>query len=136
LLDQFVLWRLPSAAMTDAEDVDAVRRGYWLRRARLNAGVTLSDAAQTAGLGPKSGSTVSLWERGQRGIKVHQMKRLALRYGVSANLFTDPQETDDERLRAAIAEATTLALADAAEEPGPHPLTGGGPGPSRRRRQA
>lgn len=131
-----MLWRLPSAAMTDAEDVEARRRGYWLRRARDQADVTLSDAAVTAGLGPKSGSTVSMWERGMRPMKVHQMKRLALRYGVPVSLFTDPPETDDERLRDAIAEATRLALADSSEGLGPRPLNGEGPGPSPRRRQA
>ena len=103
LLDQFVLWRLPSAAMTDVEDRDAVRRGYWLRRAREQARVTLADAAQIAGLAAGSGSTVSLWERGQRPIKVHQMKRLAVRYGVPVSLFTDPPMTDDERLAVAMA---------------------------------
>jgi transcriptional regulator with XRE-family HTH domain len=72
--------------MTEDEDRDATRRGYWLRRARLRAGVTLSDAAITAGLAAGSGSTVSLWERGHRGMKVHQMKRLALRYSVVKEL--------------------------------------------------
>lgn len=136
MLDQFLLWRLPSAAMTDAEDVEARRRGYWLRRARTNKGITLSDAAVTAGLAASSGSTVSLWERGERGIKVHQMKRLALRYGVPVSLFTNPPETDDERLRAAIAEATTLALADSSGVGEPDPQVDGEPGPRRHRRQA
>ncbi len=122
--------------MTDEEDAEAIRRGYWLRRARLNAGITLADAAVTAGLEASSGSTVSLWERGLRGMKVVQMKRLALRYGVSASLFTDPPETDDERLRASIAEATRLALVDSYEADEHRPPTDGGPGPSRRRRQA
>jgi transcriptional regulator with XRE-family HTH domain len=122
--------------MTDEEDEEAIRRGYWLRRARDNANVTLSDAAQTAGLAAGSGSTVSLWERGLRPIKVHQMKRLALRYGVPVSLFTDPPMTDDERLRSAIAEATRLALVDSSSEPGPDRQDDDGPGPSRRRRQA
>jgi transcriptional regulator with XRE-family HTH domain len=123
--------------MTSEEDAEAVRRGYWLRRARDNAGITLSDAAVTAGLSAGSGSTVSLWERGQRPIKVHQMKRLALRYGVPVTLFTDPPMTDDERLREAIAEATRLALADSsASGPGPALRVGDGPGSLRRRRQA
>jgi transcriptional regulator with XRE-family HTH domain len=122
--------------MTQDEDQEAIRRGYWLRRARENSGVTLSDAAVTAGLSASSGSTVSLWERGQRGIKVHQMKRLALRYGVPVSLFTDPPETDDERLRAAIAEATRLALEDASEVGEPHRLADGAPAPSHRRQRA
>lgn len=36
MLSQPLLWRLPSAAMSDLEDVEARRRGYWLRRAREN----------------------------------------------------------------------------------------------------
>lgn len=136
MLGQAVLWRLPSAAMTAEEDVEAIRRGYWLRRAREQSGVTLSDAALTAGLGAKSGSTVSLWERGQRGIKVHQMKRLALRYGVPISLFTDPPMTDDERLAEAVAEAARLALLDSEAEAARGPEADGGPGGSRRRRLA
>ena len=77
MFTQPMLWRLGSAAMTDSEDLEARRRGYWLRRARDNASVTLADAAITAGLAPSSGSTVSLWERGTRPIKVHQMKAAA-----------------------------------------------------------
>lgn len=109
---QSALWRLASAAMTDLEDLEATRRGYWLRRARDNAGVTLADAALTAGLSSGSGSTVSLWERGARPIKVHQMKRLAVRYGVPASLFIDPPMTDDERLARAIADAAALERED------------------------
>jgi transcriptional regulator with XRE-family HTH domain len=136
LLDQVVLWRLASAAMTDLEDLDARRRGYWLRRARDNAGVTLADAAVTAGLQAGSGSTVSLWERGLRPMKVHQMKRLAVRYGVPVGLFTDPPMTDDERLAKAIADAAALEREDSGEAAGARPRAGGGPGESRRRQLA
>jgi len=122
--------------MTSEEDDEAIRRGYWLRRARDNARVTLSDAAVTAGLSAGSGSTVSLWEHGQRPIKVHQMKRLALRYGVPATLFTDPPMTDDERLRDAIAEATRLALVDSSAGEGTRRPADVAPGASRRRQQA
>lgn len=112
MLEQPFLWRLPSAAMTQEEDREAVRRGYWLRRARQKAGVTLSDAAITAGLSATSGSTVSLWESGQRAIKVVQLTRLARRYGVPVSLFTDPAMTDDERLELAIADAARLERED------------------------
>ena len=112
LLEQSFLWRLPSAAMTDFEDLEARRRGYWLRRARDNVGVTLADAAVTAGLAAGSGSTVSLWERGQRPIKVIQLTRLARRYGVPVTLFTNPPMTDDERLALAIVDAQALERAD------------------------
>jgi transcriptional regulator with XRE-family HTH domain len=136
LLDQVVLWRLASAAMTDLEDLDARRRGYWLRRARDNAGVTLADAAVTAGLQSGSGSTVSLWERGLRPMKVHQMKRLAVRYGVPVSLFIDPPMTDDERLATAIADAAALEREDSDEAAGARPRAGGGPVAPRHRRLA
>lgn len=112
MLEQPFLWRLPSAAMTQEEDREAVRRGYWLRRARQKAGVTLADAAVTAGLKDTSGSTVSLWESGQRSIKVVQLTRLARRYGVPVSMFTDPPITDDERLDEAIADASRLERED------------------------
>jgi transcriptional regulator with XRE-family HTH domain len=122
--------------MAQDEDQEAVRRGYWLRRARDKAGVTLSDAAVTAGLQATSGSTVSLWERGQRGIKVHQMKRLAVRYGVPVSLFTDPPMTDDERLAEAIADATRLEREDSASAGEQYPRGDDEPGGSRHRRLA
>lgn len=121
MFTQPMLWRLASAAMTDQEDLDARRRGYWLRRARNNRGITLSDAAVTAGLSAGSGSTVSLWESGARPIKVVQMKRLAIRYGVPVGLFTDPPMTDDERLAAAIADAAALELDDSESGEGSRP---------------
>ena len=136
MLGQFVLWRLPSAAMTSDEDQEAIRRGYWLRRAREQAGVTQGDAAATAGLASRSASTVSLWERGLRPIKVHQMKRLALRYGVASSLFTDPPTTDNERLAEAVAEAARLALRDSAAEGARGQRDGDGPSGSRHRRLA
>lgn len=131
MLEQAFLWRLPSAAMTQEEDQEARRRGYWLRRARQRAGVTLSDAALTAGLSSTSGSTVSLWESGQRSIKVIQLTRLAKRYGVPVTMFTDPPITDDERLDAAVADAAALEREDweAAQEPRPRGAGGRGAGP-------
>lgn len=119
---------------SDDEEVEAVRRGYWLRRARVLAGITLSDAAVTAGLEPTSGSTVSLWEHGKRRIRVDQMKRLARRYGVPADMFLNPKKTDDERLAEAVAEATRLALEDEDAEEGRDQQDDDGPTPSRRRR--
>jgi transcriptional regulator with XRE-family HTH domain len=98
--------------MTEQEDTEARRRGYWLRRARERARITLEDAAVTAGLERSSGSTVSLWERGMRPIGVMQLNRLARRYGVPVTLFTDPTMTDDERLDQAAAAAQALERGD------------------------
>lgn len=90
--------------------------------------MTLSDAAITAGLKPTSGSTVSLWESGQRPIKVIQLTRLAKRYGVPVSMFTDPPITDDERLDAAIADAAALEREDWEREQEPSRPGGGGQG--------
>lgn len=84
--------------MDDAEILRARRRGYWMRRAREHAGFTLAAAAHAAGLAETSGSTVSLWETGARDVKLVQLERLAEAYGVPISLFTEPAETDDERL--------------------------------------
>jgi transcriptional regulator with XRE-family HTH domain len=102
--------------MTRHEDLEAKRRGYWLRHARLRRGVTLADAAETAGLAPGSGSTVSLWERGLRPISLLQRKRLAIRYGVPVSWFVDPPMTDEERLTEAIEASVALVPDDAAVE--------------------
>lgn len=137
-----LLWVVPPpwlalAAMTDLDEKrDAIRRGYWMRRARMGAGVTLEDAAMTVGLSKKSGSTISLWEAGKREIKVQQMKRLARRYGVPASLFMNPAKTDDERLAEAVAEAARLALEDSDEELAPARLADDERGASRRTRPA
>lgn len=117
-----MLWRLPSAAVTRDEEQDAQRLGYWLRRVREKRGETLSSAAIGAGLAAGSGSTISLWERGQRPIKRIHLYRLARHYGVPPSFFTKPEMTDDERLDAALAAAATLEQQD--WEAGPE----GGPG--------
>jgi transcriptional regulator with XRE-family HTH domain len=122
--------------MTAEEDLEAVRRGYWLRRARIAAGITQGDAAITAGLGPNSSSTVSLWEQGKRDIRMQPMMRLAKRYGVPVSLFTDPPMTDDERLAAAVADAARLALEDSAEGSDQGPPDDDAPGSSHRRQPA
>jgi hypothetical protein len=66
-------------------------------------------------------------------MKVHQMKRLAVRYGVPVSLFTDPPMTDDERLAKAIADAAALEREDSDEAAGARPRVGGGPVEPRRR---
>lgn len=113
--------------MTDSEEIEAKRRGYWMRRARQNAGVNLDDAAVEAGLKATSGSSVTLWEQGKRPIKVVTMKRLARRYGVPVSLFTNPPMTDDERLAQAIADARELEREDWDEASGPHRQGDDGP---------
>jgi transcriptional regulator with XRE-family HTH domain len=84
--------------MTDDESLQQTRRGYWLKRARARATLTLSAAAHAAGLSKTSGSTVSHWEDGSRPIKVMHLERLASAYGVPVEFFLRPPVTDDERL--------------------------------------
>jgi transcriptional regulator with XRE-family HTH domain len=98
--------------VTHDEEVHARRLGYWLRRVRLRRGVTLSSAALAAGLRATSGSTVSLWERGQREMTVQDLRRLAGFYGVPEGFFTHPQKTDEERLSEALAAAEALERQD------------------------
>lgn len=121
LLEQVQLWRLPSAAMTVEEDLHAQRLGYWLRRVRVQRGETLESAALAVGLAASSGSTVSLWERGARAIKVQQLRRLAHFYGVPEGFFTHPPMTDDERLAAVLADAAELEQQDWDEGQGGDP---------------
>jgi transcriptional regulator with XRE-family HTH domain len=113
--------------MTTEEDQHAQRLGYWLRRVREQRGITLGSAAMAVGLKPTSGSTVSLWERGQRPLKVQQLRRLAHYYGVPESFFMHPPKTDDERLAEALADAATLERRDWDSEGGGGPGDEGGP---------
>ena len=133
MLAQSMLWRLPSAAMTDEEDLHAQRLGYWLRRVRLRKGEKLASAAVAAGLAAGSGSTVSLWERGRRAMTVHQLRRLARFYGVPDDFFIRPPMTDDERLAAALADAEALERDDWDAAGGDAPTAGDGHGGAPRR---
>jgi len=126
LPDQFLLWRLPSAAMTAEEDRAALRLGYWLKRVREARRETLASAAVAAGLAAGSGSTVSRWEHGKQPIKVQHLRRLARFYGVPDSLFINPPMTDDERLAAALADAAALERADWDEVPEDGPTGAGG----------
>jgi len=98
--------------MTDDEATAARRRGYWLRLARERADLTLAAAAEAAGLRSGSGSTVSLWEGGQRAIKVTHLIRLARRYRVPVSVFMTPEMTDEERLDEAIRSASAAERVD------------------------
>jgi len=112
LPEQFLLWRLPCAAMTAEEERHAIRLGYWLKRVREQRGETLRSAAMACGLSATSGSTVSRWEHGQQPITVQHLRRLARFYAVPEELFIDPPMTDDERLADALSDAATLERQD------------------------
>jgi transcriptional regulator with XRE-family HTH domain len=125
---QVLLWRLPSGAVTEDESTVQRRRGYWLRRARIHKGESLKWAAVKAGLKPGSGSTVSLWESGQRPIKVIQLERLARAYGVPVVFLMRPEKTDEERLSEAIQSASDAERADWESEEESGPTVGDEPG--------
>ena len=126
MLAQGLLWRLPSAAMTTEEELHSQRLGYWLRRVRLRRDETLESAAIASGLAPTSGSTVSMWERGLRPIKVQQLRRLARFYAVPEEFFIDPPMTDEERLSNALADAEELEREDWESGPEASPAAAGG----------
>lgn len=110
-----------------------MRLGYWLKRVRVQRGETLGSAAIAVGLASTSGSTVSLWERGLRPIKVQQLRRLAQFYRVPESFFTDPPMTDDERLSLALADAGALERQDWAQGLEGGPGAGGAPDAGPRR---
>lgn len=78
------------------------RTAWWLRVCRMldSREPTLAEIAKAAGLKEGSGSVVSLWEnnRTATGPKLAQLRRLAAFYNVPLTLFTEPPETDEERL--------------------------------------
>lgn len=78
------------------------RTAWWLRVCRMldPREPTLAQVAKAAGLSEGSGSVVSLWENNQTatGPKLSQLRRLSAFYSVPLTLFTEPPETDEERL--------------------------------------
>lgn len=86
------------------ETVDAYRRrrGHWLRVARQRSGLTLKEVAQELGYSLRSSTTIKLWEDGERDPSDVRLRRLAEVYRVPVEVFTDPDETDVERLDARV----------------------------------
>jgi transcriptional regulator with XRE-family HTH domain len=78
------------------------RTAYWLRTCREldERKPTLAQVAEAAGLKATSGSVVSQWEnnRSVNPPKLQQLRLLAAFYGVPLTLFTEPPETDEERM--------------------------------------
>ncbi len=74
------------------------RRGHWLRVARQRAGLTLKQVAAAMDYSQRSQTTIKLWEDGERDPSDVQLRRLAGVLGIPVEVFTDPDETDDERL--------------------------------------
>jgi transcriptional regulator with XRE-family HTH domain len=74
------------------------RRGHWLRIARQQRGLTLKEVAHDLGYSQRSATTIKLWEDGLRDLSDVRLRRLAEVYAVPVEVFTEPDETDDERL--------------------------------------
>jgi len=91
-----------------ADEVDErtyrYRRGYWLRGARRRAGLNLESVAKAMQYSSGSASTFSLWEDGKRDPSDVQLRRIAAVYGVPVEIFSEPDETDEERLERRIQE--------------------------------
>ena len=93
-------------------DADAYRRrrGHWLRVARQAEGLTLKEVAREMGYSLRSASTIKLWEDGKRDPSDVQLRHLAEVLNRPIDVFTDPDETDEERL----VSRTRAVLADKA----------------------
>lgn len=90
-------WK-PMALNEDQFEQRARRIGWWLRVARESRGLKLAGVATGIGLSANSASTISAWEEGSRQPSLRQLAQLAVLYDVPFSLFTEPPETDEERL--------------------------------------
>lgn len=74
------------------------RRGHWLRVARVRAGLTLKEVAHEMQYSQRSQTTIKMWEDGKRDPSDVQLRQVAAVLGVPVEVFTEPDETDQERL--------------------------------------
>jgi transcriptional regulator with XRE-family HTH domain len=96
-------WLTIAAVATPTEEsLYRRRRGHWLRVARQRAGLTLKEVAHAMEYSQWSQTTIKKWEDGERDPSDVQLRRLAGVLGVPVEVFTDPDETDEERLEAKI----------------------------------
>jgi transcriptional regulator with XRE-family HTH domain len=72
------------------------RQSWWLHAARLVSGRTQGDAATA--LGFSASSSYGDFERGITAPSLRQLAILATLYEVPLSLFTEPPQTDEERL--------------------------------------
>lgn len=82
------------------------RRGHWLRVARERKGWRLEDLARAMDYSVRSTSTFSRFEDGERDPSDVQLRHIAELLEVPVEVFTDPDETDHERLERRVAEIT------------------------------
>jgi len=72
------------------------RQSWWLLVARLASGRTQADAASALGL--SAASSYGDFERGITAPSLRQLAILATLYGAPLSQFTEPPQTDEERL--------------------------------------
>lgn len=82
----------------DLQRLQRRRRGYWLRLARRQSGLTLKEVAQALGYSLKSQTTIRLWELGDRDPSDIQLTRIAAVYKIPVDVLIKPEATDEERL--------------------------------------
>lgn len=88
--------RLVPVLPTEADHVRRQRRlSWWLLVARLTSGRTQADAAQALGI---VGSSYGDFERGTTTPSLRQLTTLAALFEVEMGLFTNPPETDEDRI--------------------------------------
>src|SRR3954468_21336263 len=82
---------------TEADHLRRQRRqSWWLLAARLSSGRTQADAAGAIGF--TAASSYGDFERGITAPSLRQLAILATLYEVPLSLFTEPPQTDEERL--------------------------------------
>lgn len=98
------------------------RRAWWIASARRSdpRKPKLEAVARAVGLKPNSASTISDWENNiGGGPSMAQLELLAGYYGLPLSVFTEPEETEQERLdrlRWLARDAIDLAREDLAAE--------------------
>lgn len=95
------------------EDEDLVhrRRGWWIRVAREQRGLTLAAFAEALGYADGQG-TVSLWEKGLRPVPSSKFPAIADLLNLPDRFLVRPPSTDEERLEAAVRAAEELERED------------------------
>ncbi len=130
--------RLRLVTVSEADTaLERRRRGFWLRIAREEAGLTQAAAAELVGYKGTSKSSINAWEDGRRPVPLDKLKALATLYEVPVDLFIDPQPTAHEHV-AGLKSLAIAAIEAAEEDEAGEPSRGAGepPGGEPRRRSA
>lgn len=114
--------------MATDPDLEAKRRGFWLKTARERANLSQEAVAKELGLSGRSKSTMSAWENGTREPKLSYLNAMSRLYQVPVSIFVDPDkmasELLEERLSLLARAAIRLARHDLGPEEGDVPQPG------------